>query len=325
MPSSTLLTRRTALCSALGGAAALHLAAPLSGAEPEKPTAPRFVAVGYGLRRLVSDDGMTWRNDTAEADEAKWKDKNFLLRGVTFGKGVIVAVGGSSTSRILVSADGKEWKDHSVQHNFLGDVAFGNELFVAVGYQRALVSKSGTEWGTPIALRDASWRRIEFGNGRFVATGLPSSTDPESGCVATTTDGAKWTSKIVPDKAVPHDIAFGNGRFVIVGSRGLRESSRDGTTWENRTLGEKGELLQSVIWTGKEFLAAGNRGAYASADGLKWEKSAVRLPSRSCFGGGVFVGCSAGRFTYSADGKAWKHAKADGTLQITKIIPIASS
>src|SRR5262245_51668929 len=245
MPLSPI-TRRAAICSALGGVAATSLPA-LMAAEPAKLMAPRFVAVGYGLRRLVSDDGMTWSHDTAEADEATWKDKNFLLRGVTFGKGLIVAVGGSTTSRILVTPDGKEWKDHSVQHNFLGDVAFGNDRFVAVGYQRALTSKNGTEWGEPVALRDASWRRIEFGNDRFVATGLPSSTDPDSGCVVTSADGAKWTSKVVPEKTIPHDLAFGNGRFVIVGSHGLRESSRDGTTWEGRTLGEKDELLQSVV------------------------------------------------------------------------------
>ena len=323
MPGQALSTRRDVLRSWLGGAAVfLGFRAPFVAAEPKKP-AYRFVAVGYGLRRLVSDDGVAWRNDVAESDEARWKDKNFLLRGVASGKGLIVAVGGSSTSRILVSTDGKVWKDHSVQHNFPGDVAFGNELFVAVGYQRALTSRNGTEWSAPIPVRDASWRRIEFGNDRFVATGTPSSTDSETGCVTTSTDGAKWSSTTVADKKTPHDIAFGNGRFVIVGSQGLRETSRDGLKWENRVLGDKDESLLSVIWTGSEFIASGNKGAYASADGINWTKSIVKLPSRSCFGEKTFVGCSSGRFRFSADGQTWKSAKTDGTLQITKIIHIA--
>jgi hypothetical protein len=155
-----------------------------------------------------------------------------------------------------------------------------------------------------------------------VATGAPSSTDAESGCVTTSADGVKWTSAIVADKKTPHDIAFGNGRFVIVGSHGLRETSRDGVTWANRALGDKDELLTSVVWTGSEFVAAGNKGAYSSADGVEWKKCAMKLPSRFCFGANIFVGCSAGRFSYSADGKAWKPAKTDGVLQITKIIAI---
>lgn len=297
--------------------ALLAFATPVFAAEP-----PKFVAVGYGLRRLVSDDGIAWRNEQADPDVAHHQEKNFLLRGVASGKGMIVAVGGSRTSRILVSPDGKDWKDVSVEQNFLGDVAFGNDLFVAVGYQRAMTSKNGTEWASPVPLRDASWRRIEFGNGRFVAVGRPSSKDPESGCVTTSTDGAKWTSTIVAGKLSPNDIAFGNGVFVIVGDGGLRETSKDGVKWENRATGEKDESLTSVAWTGKEFVAGGNRGSYTSPDGKTWTKAALRLPSRFAVGDGdgVFVGCSSGKMSYSKDGKTWTPAKTDGTLQITKII-----
>lgn len=295
--------------------ALLALPFPAFAAEP-----PKFVAVGYGLRRLVSDDGIAWRNEQVDPDPEHAKLKNFLLRGVAYGKGMIVAVGGSSTSRILVSADAKEWKDVSVEQNFIGDVAFGNDLFVAVGYQRAMTSKNGTEWSSPVPLRDASWRRIEFGNGRFVAVGRPSSKDPESGCVSTSTDGAKWTSTIVPGKLSPNDIAFGNGVFVIVGDGGLRETSKDGVAWANRVTGEKDESLTNIAWTGKEFIASGNRGAYTSPDGVAWTKAAMKLPSRYAVGNGMFVGCSAGRMSYSKDGKTWMPAKTDGTLQITKII-----
>lgn len=294
-------------------------------ASPAKPVERSyFVAVGYGLRRLISTDGITWENDIEETEEAKTRDKDFLLRGVTGGKGMIVAVGGSKTSRILVSTDGKTWSEHSVMQNWLGDVAFGNDLFVAIGYQRAIFSRDGKEWSKPVTLRDASWRRIQFGNGRFVALGADGSSDSADGYVTTTTDAVKWNTTKLADKKIPHDIAFGNGRFVIVGSHGLRETSKDGTTWEHRTLGDKDEALSNIVWTGSEFLAAGNKGAYTSADGIEWARGKQKMPSRYCFGNGVFVGCSTGRFTYSKDGKEWKPAKTEGKLQITKIIHIST-
>ena len=48
-----------------------------------------FVAVGYGLRRLTSADGIHWEADVEDPDNGK--DKNFLLRGVTYGRAGRVA------------------------------------------------------------------------------------------------------------------------------------------------------------------------------------------------------------------------------------------
>jgi hypothetical protein len=44
------------------------------------------------------------------------------------------------------------------------------------------------------------------------------------------------------------------------------------------------------------------------------------MPSQAAFGAGVFAGCSAGRFSYSADGKAWTATPTREKFAITKII-----
>jgi hypothetical protein len=280
---------------------------------------PLFVAVGYALRRMVSSDGRQWQLEQAFPE--KGEEKDFLLRGVAYGGGKIVAVGGSKTSRILISdSRGRAWQDVSVMHNWLGDVAYGNERFVAVGYRRALHSADGVSWLGPTPLPAASWRRIAFGNGTFVAVGAAGTTDKPPGFYAASTDGVAWNVTPSAGDVVPRSIVFGHDRFVAVGSRGLRETSGDGVTWENRTLGEADETLLHVLWTGREFIAWGLRTVYTSPDGVQWSAGTQRMPSQAAFGAGVFAGCSAGRFSYSADGKAWTPTPTREKFAITKII-----
>jgi hypothetical protein len=101
---------------------------------------------------------------------------------------------------------------------------------------------------------------------------------------------------------------------------GLRESSTDVVAWEHRTLGEAAEELRGVIWPGAEFVAYGPRTSYASPDGVAWKPWSLRVPSRICRGDGVYVGCSAGRFSYCSDGRAWTPAKSDASSQILDIV-----
>ena len=53
------------------------------------------------------------------------------------------------------------------------------------------------------------------------------------------------------------DVTFGNGLFVGVGLHGLRMSSEDGLAWSERLVGEEGEHINSVLWTGERFVAVG--------------------------------------------------------------------
>ena len=104
------------------------------------------------------------------------------------------------------------------------------------------------------------------------------------------------------------DVAFGNGVFVGVGLHGVRTSTRDGVTWSDRLLGEEGEHINNVVWTGDRFVAVGQGATYFSADGLKWERTPnTNAPLIAVFGAGVFLGSHCrGRILRSLDAIAWE-------------------
>jgi len=285
----------------------------------EEPVAGTWVAVGYGGRRLVSTDGKTWEQ-TAQWVENGGDDDN-LLRGLTYGNGKFVAVGGSKTAPIVSSEDGRTWKEQRLTGGWLGDVAYGNGTFVTVGGGgRRLRSQDGMTWideGRTKELQPGfprHYRQIVFGNGTFVAVG-------DKGRRTLTKDGITWTHDAPPnDQLDRQHIAFGGGRFVIVGPNGYRTSSVDGQTWEaEQSAGE--EPLQSVLWTGDRFWALGRRIAFSSPDGKKWERhEAKNIPGRVAQGGSRFVGFSwkCNRFT-SHDLLTWERTGSDDGNAITSI------
>jgi hypothetical protein len=304
---------------AIGGAVLLTAASlraePASTKESDAVVGPRFVAVGYRLRRVVSTDGKTWRYDQQVEVPAGGNEKAVLLRGVTHGKGLIVAVG----SHILTTRDGARWEEIRPERQWLGGVAYGNGLFVAVGYRRSLHSRNGRDWSAPVRNQTVSGRRIAFGGGRFVSVGWMTEQAGQVGYSTTTTDAMQWTNSKTAGGLLPRDVAFGAGRFVVVGTSGLRESSVDGVTWEHRTVGEASRELRNVIWTGEEFIAVGPRVSYASRDGVTWRTWSPRVPSRIAYGAGVFVGCSTGKFSFSRDGRTWTPSPTGSDAQILDI------
>lgn len=310
--TTPLSLRRILLVSAFGLVIVVDAA---QAADAETAAGPRFVAVGYRLRRVVSTDGKTWLHNT-EADVPEGaNEKMYLLRGVTHGDGTIVAVG----SDIFTSRDGSQWTEIRPERQWLGDVAYGNGMFVAVGYQRSLRSSNGRDWSAPVRNETVSGRKIAFGDGRFVAVGWMTEQGEQVGYTTTTTDAVKWTNAKTAGGLVPRDVAFGNGRFVVVGTGGLRQSSTDGVTWEHRTLGEPAQELRCVIWTGEQFIAIGPRVGFASPDGVTWQAWSPRVPSQIAFGNGLYIGCSAGVFSYSTDGRTWTTSPADSKAQILDI------
>ncbi len=328
MPRKVCLRGRAILLLATvlacaGGAAVSHNCAAgepdgTSNLQSNEKLPPMFVAVGAGMLRVISTDGQRWDHEMEQPDKAR--EKPYLLRGVTASDNMIVAVG----NYIVASRDGKSWQQVNDQRNWLGDVAYGNGMFVAVGYHRSVHSRDGITWSAPLRNPQVSGRKIAFGRGRFVAVGWMSEPTGQAGYATATEDALNWTNTRLADGKLPRDVAYGNGRFVIVGSHGLRESSTDGVRWEHRSLGDDDEELRQVVWTGAEFVAIGSRGGYRSPDGIAWKKWTTRTPSSLAYGDGLFVGCSAGKFSYSKDGTNWMPAQSRTTSQVLKIIHVPS-
>ncbi len=237
----------------------------------------RAVAFGNGLCAAVGSfggdnilantaDGKTWKTGKHEAKYVKY------IRGLTFGNGQFLALGGDPGS---------------------------------VGSSKPFVmfSKDGLTWDGPHDVPGKHMlRRAAWGAGRWVGVG-------DRGRRATSKNGKEWTD--APEtKALDTlvDVAFGNNVFVGVGLHGLRTSTTDGLKWTARQTGEEGEHLNSVVFANGKFVAVGVGATYTSADGEKWERVVNEdAPQFAAHGAGVFVGAAwKGKLFSSKDGVLWK-------------------
>ena len=298
--------------------------------QPEAKPTGLFVAVGHRGLRMMSEDGLEWTHpQTGKEGE--------VYRAVAFGNGRFAAVGSYGGSNIFAStADGVNWHTGTKDAryvSYLRGIGFGKGVFLGLGGDPGSVgdskpfvmtSEEGQTWSEPIPnmvtqalLPEGAaeqtgakpppssrnmLRRVAFGNGRFVAVG-------DRGRRSVSTDFRDWTD--TPNvKAIDTliDITFGNGVFVGVGLHGLRMSSEDGVSWSERLLGEEGEHINSVVWTGERFVAVGQGATYTSANGLQWDRHPnTNAPLIAVFGRDHFVGSNwRGRILHSTNAVDWK-------------------
>jgi hypothetical protein len=280
-----------------------------------------------GIHR--SEDGMQWSQVHQETAKDKKERMAYGFFAFAQGKGVLVAVGGGDNIskggnvRMLASQDGAAWEGPIWRFDNGGAMlcaAFGKDRFVCQGGEGPFAffstSLDGREWTEPGKNRIEKWQgwtrmiqKLAFGNDRFVGIGATRR-------VVTSSDGLTW--KDHPDERQTRppfiSLAFGNGVFVAGGMHGLRARSTDGETWENVVLGEVGEHLNEIVWTGREFVALGIEVTYKSPDGIEWTKfpSDVRA-SRGCTGAGLFI-CTNLRGTEcyrSSDAVRWEAVPKD--------------
>jgi hypothetical protein len=264
---------------------------------------------------MVSTDGVKWEI-TAEWAEKGGDDANNLM-GLAYGHGKFVAVGGGGWSKdtqaghILVSKDGREWKEVHKEPFRVNPIVFGGGRFVAGGPERTLLlSDDGEKWskGAQLAADGfpgwAMWfRNGAYGNGTFVFMGEGGAKKEFYWCI-TSKNGA--TLDFRRDLPQLRGLAFGAGNFVAVGS-GVIVTSADGKEWtkQERAADEK---LDWLVWTGREFLCGGGKTSLISTDGKTWQPSALKPQGRPLWTDGTrFITTSwPGKMAFSPDGKTWQ-------------------
>jgi hypothetical protein len=256
----------------------LTSSSPLSAKDPSG----LYIAVGNGLHRMSSADGLTWTNHVFA--EKPGHNKNDL-KSLATGHGVVVAVGGFSKSNILTTTDGKDWHVNDFNAGVLSGVIFTNGAFHAFGESGKVIrSKDGLMWEVigdaktkdhlvaeaqnlgetaPIKSHIRDWRHA---GGRFVGSG-------DNGFLITTTDFTKWE---YPPRIEPRSRLYietnGSG-FVVVGEATLHHSA-DGLEWKNVTPAlPAGGKFASLVHDGKGYLANTRSGVgFESTDGLQWRE-----------------------------------------------------
>lgn len=271
-----------------------------------------FLAVGHNGLRLTSPDGLTWSAPQLGKEGETYRAVAVGAgRGVcigSYGSGNLFAATRDGSAWKTEFKDGK-------YSRYVRGLSFGNGTFLAVGGDPGavgvgrpfvLTSRDAEKWEGPTDITGKFiLRRVAHGNKTFVGVG-------DRGRRAASVDGLDW--KDTPEVKASNtliDVAFGNGVFVGVGLHGLRLVTTDGLKWTDRQVGEEGEHLNAIVWADKRFVAVGAGATYFSPDGLKWERQPnSNAPLGVAFGNGVFVGpLWKGRLMQSPDAVAWKEVQ----------------
>ncbi len=278
----------------------------------------QFIAIGDDNKIYFSANGIAWEKKDLGTDA--YNADSFL--GIAFGNGRLITVGTSSRtveSAILISADLNSWKRRTFNLvESLIDIAFGNNMFVAVGYDGAIFSSpDGSEWVLR-KLGTNDLRGVVFGDGRFVVVG-------DNKTILISTDGVSWPLPSSGTRNTLNEVAYGAGKYVAVGEYGTVLTSTDGDSWVYRTTGVTTEL-KKVVFGNDRFVAIGRDIVLVSDSGagIKWnnyfDKDRGSLNDLA-FGNGVFVGIGGfGRLLASVDGKVWQKQKLEGRVRLRNII-----
>jgi hypothetical protein len=247
-----------------------------------------FVAVGHNGQRVVSDNGVDWKNLQVGKEGEVYRD-------AAFGAGVLVAVGNFGGSNLFASTrDGAAWKaiakDGQYKY-FLRAVAFGDGAFLGIGGDPGAVGSSapfvvrstdGDTWTDyiPIAGKNII-RRIAWGNGTYVAVGGDWLNAVDPPLAYTSQDGLDWTVHVLDSDYVLTGVSFGNGRFVATryDHSDTHEhifTSPDGVRWQRQSVPQSFlGVLMDITYGNGWFVATSRNGGgiLASPDGLNWTVS----------------------------------------------------
>lgn len=297
-----------------------------------------YIAIGNGLHRMSSTDGLTWTNHVF-ADKPGHNQND--LKALAIGNGAVVAVGGFSKSNILTTRDGKEWHINDFDAGVLSGVMFVNGAFHAFGEGGKVIrSTDGLKWEVigdaktkdylaaeaqklgeagPIKSVIRAWRHA---GGRFVGSG-------DNGFLITTTDFQKWDypSRIEPRSRLYIETS-GSG-FVVVGDATLHHSA-NGLEWKNVTPElPTGGKFASLVHDGSRYLAnTRSGGGFKSADGIEWKEiKGATFPGYLAALRPDLIYSFANYWQYTEalkvstdDGKTWKDCTIPAPVGVTHII-----
>jgi hypothetical protein len=183
-----------------------------------------FVAVarssGTPAPAAISTNGITWTRSTMPSSAGEqWK--------ITYGDEIFVAIINYSVT--AVSTNGITWTTGNIPTGFWQDVAYGNNVFVAInGYpgNRSAYSTNGLTWTQVTLPITRAWRSINYANNIFIGAAIGSSTSQ----IVTSTNGITWAIRTLPTAQVWWEATYGINTFIILGAS-TNAKSTDGVTW----------------------------------------------------------------------------------------------
>jgi hypothetical protein len=249
----------------------------------------QLLAVGKSV--VSSSDGQTWTKQEKVG-------ANVYLYGVIYHGSQWVAVGqdydfslGAWVGVIYTSSDGLNWVRRHKGGATLEKIAYGANVFVAVGGGGTILSSSdGVTWSTKTSGTTTTLRDISFGNGYFVIVGGHYSGNAV--VVLNSSDGQTWSDRssgagVASWQNLRH-ISYLNDLFVSSGWYSkIRYSENNGQTFASTR--HNTEETPALAFGRQVYFAAGINKSdgnadidLASIDGKNWTELPVpSLPDRN--------------------------------------------
>ena len=196
----------------------------------------------------------------------------------------------------------------------LRDVAYGSNLFVAVGSSAVIYSSpDAITWTLRTSPITPSYSDISYANGRFVAVGSATGTAPSP--VVYSDDGINWFAPTTPFSGSHRGIAYGNGVWIAVGTGVVSISSDNAVTWATTSFPSLG-ISTGVTFANGLFCIVGSSGnIVTTVNGSSL--SFVSVPASGvlvdiAFGNQTFVALDAnGQIFISTDALTWTLTRAN--------------
>jgi hypothetical protein len=254
-----------------------------------------FVATGFPGRLLTSADGTNWTVSP---------QGELNLHRVVFGNGTYVVGTSLPNGTYLTSSNGQSWQTRTWPgQRQIGDFAFGNGRFVAVGPTGTLMSTNGLEWQE--SKSNSGGGPIRFANGAFIAL---------NGFPFVSTNGENWIKGNTPYSF--YDVAGGNGVFVAAAeSRHDTPSPRiysslDGLNWSINPLIVSNNVYNAAFAGGLLFITGDDGIFLVSSNGVSWQTLSVwddvNLNAVTEGGGKRIAVGDQGRVVLSDQGSFWR-------------------
>jgi hypothetical protein len=222
---------------------------PTSTTGPSGPTVDpsTLVTVGAGGdRRYATTDGnVSITGDTQDLapSNTDWSDghTDTMIRGLCFGAGRFLAVGGQGDGTFRSSTDGATWttlvtldgNQGRPKASWLGGCAYGENRFVAAGGNGARChSTDGLTWLCPGGYQAFHHRAVAYGGGRFVTVGNSYDTPPDN-FTSVSADGTTWTNLPTLGNVSSNRILYvaEHARFYAVFGAVLGQLADGQTSW----------------------------------------------------------------------------------------------
>ncbi len=245
------------------------------------------------------------------------------INGIAASAEKWVAVAGHlrTSGSILVASDDNEWTE-IVDPTWpeLNSVAYGNGVFVAVGYDGVILASNDTESWTKQTFPSSNailWR-VTFARGRFVAVG--------GGASIVSDDGWNWEE--MPVQSFGYEmVSEANGYFYRKGVHmTLLERSLDGVSWVPADEGLSWVEGGATYGANARGVSYGDDGMYvlatpsttfSSGNGTNWSRIDHAGGNSIAHANSVFVVPSTGHIRVSFNGRHWEeHLLADGSVRL---------